>query len=309
MNIKQRNTYDVCSKNINQFIKFVKILTAEGLSDFKPYKFQIKLLRKFANSWKYRKEKKHNHIIVAPRQCGKTTIGAIYALWFALFNNDKTIAILSYKIAAAQEMLYRIREIYELLPEYFQPTNTLISKERIAFSNGSKIIIGNPEANSVKGRHVDLIIFDEMAFCHEKMLYNFMMSVFPTISASANTQAIFISTPHGDNEFYKLYEKAKSGTSSFVATRLRYDCVPGRDEAWKEKTIRDYGIKFFEQEYNASFILNDYKTEDSKITITIDTRPMSQEKAKSLMTKLKKLYSKVLSYDKIEDANYEIKYE
>ena len=84
--------------------------------------------------------------------------------------------------------------------------------------------------------------------------------------------------------------------------------MPGRDKAWKERTIRDYGIKFFEQEYDAAFILSEPIEEANTITLNINTSPLSKEEAKGLMEKLKKLFSKKLTIEEIEDATYDIKF-
>ena len=136
-----------------------------------------------------------------------------------------------------------------------------------------------------------------------------MKSVFPTVSACVNSQVILLSTPHGDNEFYTIYSHAKAGKSSFIATHIGYDCMPGRDEAWKNKTIRDYGVKFFTQEYDAAFILSDPIEEPSTITLNIDTSPLSKDEAKGLMEKLKRLFSKKLTIEEVEEATYDIKFE
>ena len=136
-----------------------------------------------------------------------------------------------------------------------------------------------------------------------------MKVIFPTQSGRASGQTILISTPNGDNAFYEVYCHAKRGISSYNATRVRYDEIPGRDEAWKERMIKDYGIRFFEQEYNASFILSTPIEETNTITLNINTSPLSKEEAKGLMEKLKQLFSKKLTIEEIEEANYNITFE
>lgn len=308
MNIKEKNIREVCSKNINQFIKYVKILTCDGFTQFHPYKFQTKLLRKFVKTLEPKK-KKRNHIIVAPRQCGKTTIAAIYILWFAMFHPDKSVALTANTYMQAVEILNKVKEIYNNLPEFLTVKLTKNNKDRLYFENGSYIIASAMSYSAVCGRAFDLFIFDEMAFAENKTLEDFMKAIFPTQSARAHSQTILMSTPNGDNAFYEVYCHAKRGVSSYNATRVRYDEIPGRDEAWKEKMIRDYGIKFFEQEYNASFILSTPIEETNTITLNINTSPLSKEEAKGLMKKLKQLFSKKLTIEEIEEANYNITFE
>ena len=84
---------------------------------------------------------------------------------------------------------------------------------------------------------------------------NFLMSVFPTQSCRRDAQMILISTPHGiDHGFYEIWKRAIDGVNSFIPSKIRWDCVPRRDDEWKERMIRDYGQAFFEQEYAVEFI-------------------------------------------------------
>ena len=43
--------------------------------------------------------------------------------------------------------------------------------------------------------------------------------------------------------------KAISGASSYVPAKIQWYEIPGRDEAWKKRMIRDFGIQMFQQEY------------------------------------------------------------
>ena len=280
MTKKEINIIETCSKNINQFIKYIKILGPKGFAEFRPYKFQIKLLRKFANSWENRRTEKHNHIVVGPRQSGKTTALAVYALWYLLFNSDKCVGLLSYKHCAAEEILLRIKEIYNNLPDFLKQEVVRNTKDHFRLANGSYIFTASMCARSVHGKTVDLLLFDEAAFTRDNDFEEFILSVFPTQASRPDSQMIMISTPHGNNQFYEIYNRAASGVSSFIATRLRYNCVPGRDEKFKEKVIRDNGRTFFEQEYNASFIISKEIPGDEKIVIKVNTNPLSPDEAK-----------------------------
>lgn len=255
MNIKEINILKKCSKNVLQFSRFVKILTNHGLADFRPYSFQKKLLDKFSDGLKPESAGRRNHIVIAPRQCGKTTIIAIYALWYMIFNPDKSVAIMSYKLDAAKEILYKIREIYCNLPEFIKPAATINNNKILKFENNSYIIAVACSSNAIKGRAIDLLILDEAAFMRKPDFDSFLMSVFPTQAARRNAQTILISTPHGiDHGFYEIWKKAINGENSFVPSKIRWNCVPYRNEEWKEQMIRDYGQAFFEREYAVEFI-------------------------------------------------------
>ena len=255
MNIKEINILKKCAKNVLQFSRFVKILTNHGLDDFRPYSFQKKLLDKFSDGLKPKSIGRRNHIVIAPRQCGKTTIIAIYALWYMIFNPDKSVAIMGYKLDATKEILYKIREIYCNLPEFIKPAATINNNKILKFENNSYIIAVACSSNAIKGRAIDLLILDEAAFIRKPVFDSFLMSVFPTQASRRNAQMILISTPHGiDHGFYEIWKKAINGKNSFVPSKISWNCVPYRNEEWKEQMIRDYGQAFFEQEYAVEFI-------------------------------------------------------
>lgn len=254
MNKKEINILKKCSKNVLQFSRFVKILTHHGLDDFSPYSFQKKLLDKFSDGLKPESVGRRNHIVIAPRQCGKTTIIAIYALWYMIFNPGKSVAIMSYKLDATKEILYKIREIYCNLPEFIKPAAIINNNKILKFENNSYIIAVVCSSKAIKGRSIDLLIADEAAFMRKSDFDNFLMSVFPTQAVNRNAQMILISTPHGiDHGFYEIWKKAINGKNSFVPSKIRWNCIPYRNEEWKEQMIRDYGAAFFEREYAVEF--------------------------------------------------------
>lgn len=255
MNKKQINLVKTSAKNIIQFSHFIKILTDHGLDKFKPYKHQRDLLRKFVETGKLEYTGKRNHIIIGPRQCGKTTIIAIYILWYMIFNPDRCVAITSHKLDAAKEILGRIREMYCNLPEFIKPVASINNNETLKFENHSCLITTSCSWRSIRGRSVDLLILDEAAFMKKSDFDNFLMSVFPTQAGCPDSQMIMISTPHGiDHGFYEIWTRALEERNSFIPSKIRWDCTPGRDDEWKERMIRDYGQAFFKQEYACEFI-------------------------------------------------------
>jgi len=76
---------------------------------FDPYDYQLGLMDTYHN---YR-----FNINMMPRQTGKTTCAAIYLAWYAMFNPDQTILIAAHKYTGAQEIMARIRYVYEKCPD------------------------------------------------------------------------------------------------------------------------------------------------------------------------------------------------
>lgn len=65
----------------------------------------------------------------------------------------------------------------------------------------------------------------------------FSASVLPVLSSGKKTKLIMTSTPKGLNHFYEYYIGAKNGTNGFKLIEVKWNDVPGRDEAWRQETL------------------------------------------------------------------------
>jgi hypothetical protein len=63
-----------------------------------------------------------------------------------------------------------------------------------------------------------------------------------------------VSTPNGLNLFYRMWEDAIKQKSEYKPIEIHWSMVPGRDEAWKEQTIRNTSADQFRQEFECEFI-------------------------------------------------------
>lgn len=237
-----------CRNDILYFAKKCMILTAEGLKPFEPYPWQARLLKMLTTTPNRR------DLVMAARQTGKTTVVAVFFLWYAMFHHDKNLWIFSRKDIAAKEIMQRIREMYANLPKHLRFETKHNSKSCIEFrDNHCKICASALSDVYVVGRSLDYIWIDEAAYCHDcGMDTKFIASMFPVFSAT-NTGMILASTPHGTaNEFYQLW--LKSPGNGFRRTKVTWGDVPGRDEDWKKKMIRDNGKAFFDQEFDCKIV-------------------------------------------------------
>ena len=66
----------------------------------------------------------------------------------------------------------------------------------------------------------------------------FSASVLPVLSSGKKTKLIMTSTPKGLNHFYEYYIGAKNGTNGFKLIEVKWNDVPGRDEAWRQETLQ-----------------------------------------------------------------------
>ncbi len=237
-----------CAEDPVYFIKnYVKIVNVDrGLVPFEMWPFQEGMVKDFHEN--------RFSICKMPRQVGKTTTAAGYMLWCALFNQDYKIAILANKGSLAREILDRIKYAYEYLPLWLQQGIEVWNKGNIELENGSMIYAYATSAAGVRGGTYNLIFLDEFAFVPKNMADDFFTSTYPVISSGKTTKVIIVSTPYGLNHFYKMWTDAIEQRSLYKAIEVHWSMVPGRDEKWREETIRNTSEEQFRQEFETEFI-------------------------------------------------------
>ena len=98
------------------------------------------------------------------------------------------------------------------------------------------------------------VFLDEFGFVPNNIAEEFFNSVYPVISSGKTSKIIIVSTPNGMNLFYKLWMDAINGKNNYKTFEIHWSMVPGRDEAWKEETIRNTSERQFSQEFNCEFL-------------------------------------------------------
>jgi hypothetical protein len=237
-----------CMEDPVYFIKtYVKIVNVDrGLVPFDMWPFQEEMVKSFHNN--------RFSIAKMPRQVGKTTTTVGYMLWCVLFQEEYSIAILANKGQLAQEILSRIQKAYEYLPIWLQQGIIVWNKRNIELENGSKIYAYATSAAGVRGGSYNLIFLDEFAFVQHNMALDFFQSTYPVISSGQTSKVIIVSTPNGLNLFYKMWTDAIENRSTYVPVEVHWSMVPGRDQKWKEETIRNTSEEQFRVEFETEFI-------------------------------------------------------
>ncbi len=245
---EQINEYKKCSENAVHFITHhVKIVHVDmKLVTFDLYAYQIEMVEKIlANRYT---------ICKISRQAGKSTTVVAIILHAILFNDYYNVAIIAHKKEQAVELLSRIKLAYEHVPKWLQQGVVEWNKGSIELENGSKVFAGATSSASIRGRSYNLIYLDELAFVPGNMQTAFFDSVFPTISSGETTKMVITSTPKGYDLFFQIWKDAVEGKNDYCAIDVPWTKVPGRDEKWKEKMIRNTSDQQFRVEYNCEFI-------------------------------------------------------
>ena len=239
-----------CSKNILHFAEnyFYIVNLDRGKEKIKLHTYQKRILRSLRDN--------RFVVFLSSRQSGKTTLMTIYALWIACFFEDQRILIVANKEQTAINIFKRVRLAYEQLPNYLKPGAVEYGKTSMVLGNGSSIGISTTSSDAGRGDSCNVLILDELAFIDDGMVQDFWKSVYPIISSSKRSKIFVASTPNGTgNLFHELYSGAVEGNNGWKPERVDWWEVPGRDEEWKEKTIRSLGSReYFDQEFGNVFL-------------------------------------------------------
>ena len=284
--------YTECMKDPIYFIEnYMKIISLdEGLIPFRMYNFQKEMVGTFHN----------NRFTIAkmPRQSGKSTVIIAYLLHYVLFNSSVNVAILANKATTARDLLGRLQLAYEHLPKWLQQGVMIWNKGSLELENGSKILASSTSASAVRGGSYNIIFLDEFAYVPANVAEQFFSSVYPTISSGKTSKVMIVSTPHGMNMFYKMWVDAEEGRSSYIPIEVHWSEVPGRDEKWKEETIKNTSEAQFNTEFNCDFLGSiDTLIAPSKLKVLAYKNPIKTNAGLDVYEYAKKNHTYMMSVD------------
>ena len=244
---EQLDEYIKCKSDPIYFTKYIKIITLDdGVVPFNMYDYQKDMIRTFHD----------NRFVITkcPRQVGKTTVAVAYLLWTILFRDEQTIAILANRGETARGILGKLQLAYENLPIWLQQGVVEWNKGRIELENRSVVIASSTSSSAARSGSFNIVFLDEFAFVPSNIAYDFFNSVYPVITAGTKTKILIVSTPNGMNLFYKLWMDAKDKKNNYIPFEIHWSQVPGRDQAWRDETIRNTSERQFQQEFETEFL-------------------------------------------------------
>jgi len=189
-----------------------------------------------------------------PRQSGKTVGTVLYFVWKLMFTDDFNIMCLANKDKVAKNILTEVKRILKNLPVWMSEGIVLANEHKIGFENGSWIEASATTLDAGRSSSANIIYLDEVAFVKRNVWLEFYKGVYPTISSGNTTQLIATSTPNGLNHWWKIISEGRQKLNDYVIHEIKWYDVPGRDEKFKEQTIKNLGKAAWDSEYDCQFI-------------------------------------------------------
>ncbi len=135
--------------------KYVRIVTLDnGLQPMNPYEFQKEIITKALT--------KRRLIVKTGRQAGKSTTCAVFLCHYIIFNDNKTCAILANKAATSREILSRVQNVYEYLPDWLKHGVTEWNKGSFQLENGSRILAAATSSSAIRGFSINCVAGDTL---------------------------------------------------------------------------------------------------------------------------------------------------
>jgi len=184
-----------------------------------------------------------------------TVMSSVFITHYLIFNKDRNVMVLANVGKTMEELIDKIKVIMSHVPFFMKPGVIVNNIKTMKFDNGCRLFGNTTTKNSGIGFTVHLLYMDEFAHIHPNFIDFFWKATYPTISSSMVSKIIITSTPNGMNKFYDIYTAALNGDNDFNPIRIDWWQVPGRDDAWKKKEIKNLGSEEdFNQEYGNQFI-------------------------------------------------------
>lgn len=233
-----------CGKDPVYFMRnYAKIQHPKlGTIPFETYPFQDDCVNDF--------EQHRLNIVLKSRQLGLSTVCAAYAAWLSLFHKDKTVLVIATKLPTAMNFIKKVSVICRSVPTWLTICKFEITKQAIAFSNGSSVTAIPTSEDAGRSEALSLLIVDEAAFIRD--FDQIWTGLSPTISTGG--RAIVLSTPNGvGGQFYKLWTEAEAGANGFNPIKLPWDVHPEHDNEWFLNETKNLSKRDLGQEYLCDF--------------------------------------------------------
>jgi hypothetical protein len=246
-----------CSNDPIYFLtNYVKVAhPTKGSVPFALFDYQIDMVKSIHEN--------KDVVILASRQLGKTTVVAMYILWFSLFQTDKNCVIASKAMNHATEIMSRIKFAYEELPDWLKAGCKFYNRTSIEFDNGSKIKCEATSEKTGRGGSPSILFIDEIAFISRRVQEEMWASITPSLSTGG--KFILTSTPNGDTDlFASIWTGANAGTNSFVPIQVMWHQHPERGPEYYEEMLGKLGPVKTRQELDCEFLSSDALLIDSR---------------------------------------------
>jgi hypothetical protein len=236
--------YQKCLNDVVYFAEnHIEIRDVDG-------KYQKLTLYPFQRGILWNMQQNNRFLLNACRQSGKSLMGEIFGLWYAMFHPDKTII----HVVRKKDDIKNVRSMVNF--EKIKENLTRDNIDNLKFENGSTITYVSEAGclnGSMRGRNPDLIDFQEFAYFQNQE--DMLDGIYPLVSHPKNLKKVFlISTKNKEDDvFYKLYMESKKSDCVFKSQSVNWWDIPNWDLKWKNDMNKNISNYHFDKEFTSDF--------------------------------------------------------
>ena len=177
----------------------------------KLYPWQSAVFLGVKNHWK-----DSIHVVKSRRQCGKSMLAELIALYYCIQNKNFRYYIVSRSFNQADKMFVEILKMCKGQPFYYKKNDI---KRQIIFKNGAEIRLFSAEqgVEALQGYTCELLVIDECAYISEDIID----AVMPYVNVSKGPIIMFSTPRTKSGQFYNYYSMGLSGDENVYS----YDWV------------------------------------------------------------------------------------
>lgn len=203
---------------------------------FQPYPGQVRIARRLlVGQWPW---------LVKARRLGATIIGLSYICWKLRFWPHKRAVVISQTELTAKEILGFYDDLDSSQPDWLRSERTTDATQKIAYPNGSSIVVRVGNEKAARSEAVDIALVDEASFI--PMLLDALSGIQPSVEESGGVMMVCSTTkrPAGGAsavsymEFKAGYEFARQGRTKYTPMFLGWWERPDRTQAWHDEEAR-----------------------------------------------------------------------
>ena len=185
------------------------------------------------------------------RQMGKSTVVAVFCLYWAFFKKNQHMVIVSKSHNQAKLLFDKIRE----LSGHSQYVSSKITRDfvtEMGMDNGStiKALPSGLTGDTIRGHDANVIILEESAFIPDEIVDNVVR---PMAGAQLDNKIIQISTPVGHNHFYDCFKEGSKYDTHHYSYRDG-EAAGHYSEGFIEEMRQSMPQMSFTREYEAEFV-------------------------------------------------------
>lgn len=257
--------YQKMKNDFREFCECLHIVTPEdGLIKFKPHNYQFRIVDEY--------QENRFCLINKYRQGGFTTINIAYALWRAMFHEERVLFYTEYDRFAIM-MNQMAQKMIDYMPEEMQKWFVKKNDHQLQPLGGNIMFLG---ARSSYRHSFDLIFIDEAAFINHMSLK--WKALYPTISAGGRCVAVSTPNPGEDREdnwFEEVYRDSLEGKNMFHIIHVNYrECPKFQNDEYVTTLKKNLGIRGFAAEMLGDFHFSpkEEKTNETIASVPDDSR-------------------------------------